>query len=83
MLGDAEIHALDSNLSSIVQQNQQHHADVQNLLDKFRQLLDNYNNLKSDYEEEKEAREKYKRMARGQVRRMIRQYVHCSALTVT
>ncbi|EHA27401.1 hypothetical protein ASPNIDRAFT_140582, partial [Aspergillus niger ATCC 1015] len=39
-----------------------------NLLEKFRQLLENYNNLKSDYEEEKEAREKYKRMARGQER---------------
>ncbi|GLA52249.1 hypothetical protein AnigIFM63604_009091 [Aspergillus niger] len=68
MLGDSEILALDSNLSTIVQQNQQHHADVQNLLEKFRQLLENYNNLKSDYEEEKEAREKYKRMARGQER---------------
>ncbi|PYI09223.1 C-x8-C-x5-C-x3-H type zinc finger protein [Aspergillus sclerotiicarbonarius CBS 121057] len=68
MLGDAEIHALDGSLGSIIQQNHQHHTDLQNLLDKFRQLLDSYNNLKSDYEEEKEAREKYKRMARGQER---------------
>ena len=71
MLGDAEIHALDGNLGIIIQQNQQHHTDLQNLLEKFRQLLDSYNNLKSDYEEEKEAREKYKRMARGQVRNMV------------
>lgn len=71
MLGDAEIHALDGNLGTIIQQNQQHHTDLQNLLEKFRQLLDSYNNLKSDYEEEKEAREKYKRMARGQVRNMV------------
>jgi hypothetical protein len=37
-------------------------------LQQFYHLLDNYNRLKSDYEEEKEAREKYKKLARGQVR---------------
>ncbi|PWY86767.1 hypothetical protein BO70DRAFT_427773 [Aspergillus heteromorphus CBS 117.55] len=68
MLADADIHALDTDLGAVVLQNQQHHDNLQALLGKFRQLLDNYNNLKSDYEEEKEAREKYKRLARGQDR---------------
>lgn len=67
MLGDTDIQALDGDLSSIVRDNKQHHDNVQGLLHKFQGLLDSYNLLKSDYEEVKEAREKYKRMARGQV----------------
>lgn len=67
MLADADINALDSHLGTIVRENQQHHDNLQNLLSKFQELLESYNNLKSDYEEEKEGRERYKRLARGQV----------------
>ena len=67
MLGDAEIQALDDHLGHVLRENQQHHENLQSLLQQFHLLLDNYNRLKSDYEEEKEAREKYKKLARGQV----------------
>ncbi|RAQ45430.1 hypothetical protein AFGD_005775 [Aspergillus flavus] len=68
MLGDAEIQALDDHLGNVLRENQQHHENIQGLLQQFHLLLDNYNRLKSDYEEEKEAREKYKKLARGQER---------------
>lgn len=68
MLGDTDIQALDGHLSSIVRDNQRHHDNLQGLLEKFHGLLESYNRLKSDYEEEKENREKYKKLARGQVR---------------
>ncbi|OJJ99112.1 hypothetical protein ASPACDRAFT_29631 [Aspergillus aculeatus ATCC 16872] len=66
MLADADITALDSHLGTIVRENQQHHDNLQNLLSKFQELLESYNSLKSDYEEEKAGRERYKRLARGQ-----------------
>lgn len=66
-MGDTDIQALDGQLSSIVRDNQEHHDNMQGLLQKFQGLLDSYYRLKSDYEEEKMAREKYKKMARGQV----------------
>jgi uncharacterized protein (DUF3084 family) len=68
ILGDSEIQALEGNLGAIVRDSQQHHDNLQNLLQQFHFLLESYNRLKSDYEEEKEAREKYKKLARGQVR---------------
>ncbi|KAB8236455.1 zinc finger CCCH domain-containing protein [Aspergillus alliaceus] len=68
MLGDTEIQALDSQLATVLHDNQQHHEKLQNLLQRFHLLLDNYTQLKSDYEEEKAARERYKKQARGQER---------------
>ncbi|KAF7586058.1 hypothetical protein BBP40_009624 [Aspergillus hancockii] len=68
MLGDADIQALDNHLGTILRDNQQHHENLQNLLQQFHLLLDNYNRLKSDYEEARESREKYKKLARGQER---------------
>lgn len=67
MLAETDIQALDASLASVVRQNEQHHDNLQNLLQRFHLLLDDYNRLKSDYEEEKESREKYKKLARGQV----------------
>ncbi|KAH8432720.1 zinc finger CCCH domain-containing protein [Aspergillus melleus] len=68
MLAETEIQALDADLASVVRQNDQHHDTLQKLLQRFHLLLDDYNRLKSDYEEEKESREKYKKLARGQER---------------
>ena len=68
MLAETEIQALDADLASVVRQNDQHHDTLQRLLQRFHLLLDDYNRLKSDYEEEKESREKYKKLARGQER---------------
>lgn len=70
MLRDADIQALDSHVGSIIQDNEQHHERVQGLLERFQLLLDSYNQLRSDYEEERENREKYKKLARGQVGRI-------------
>ncbi|THC88089.1 hypothetical protein EYZ11_012463 [Aspergillus tanneri] len=68
MLGESDIQDLDDHLGSVLRDNERHHENVQNLLQRFHLLLDNYNRLKSDYEEEKEAREKYKKLVRGQDR---------------
>ncbi|KAI9038263.1 zinc finger CCCH domain-containing protein [Aspergillus affinis] len=68
MLAETDIQALDASLASVARQNEQHHDNLQNLLQRFHLLLDDYNRLKSDYEEEKESREKYKKLARGQER---------------
>ncbi|KAL2823805.1 hypothetical protein BDW59DRAFT_92367 [Aspergillus cavernicola] len=68
MLGDAEIRALGGNLKSVSEDNQKHHQDLQKLLDQFQFFLESYNRLKSDYEEEKEGRERYKKLAKAQER---------------
>jgi chromosome segregation ATPase len=68
MLRDADIDSLNSHVSSLFRENEQHHASLQDLLTQFRSLLDDYSALKSDYEEVKDGREKYKKQARGQVR---------------
>ena len=67
MLGDSEIQALNSHLGAAVRDNERHHDDLQNLFEKFHDLLESYNFLKTDYEEAKEARDRYKKQARGQV----------------
>lgn len=41
---------------------------LSDMLDKYAVLIEDYKRLKSDYEEERDAREKYKQMARGQER---------------
>ncbi|PLN86359.1 hypothetical protein BDW42DRAFT_159087 [Aspergillus taichungensis] len=68
MLRDADIQTLDSHVGSIIRDNEQHHDRLQGLLTQFKGLLDSYNQLRSDYEEERENREKYKKLARGQER---------------
>jgi hypothetical protein len=67
MLGDSELQALNSSLKTVADDNQRHHQELHRLLDQFHFLLESYNRLKSDYEEEKEGRERYKKLARAQV----------------
>ncbi len=64
MLGDAELQELSG---AFALASQTHHNIVQELLQKYQNLVENYRSLKSDYEEEREVREKYKKLARGQV----------------
>ncbi|RMZ08686.1 hypothetical protein D0860_04554 [Hortaea werneckii] len=45
-----------------------HQESLAALLDDYAVLIDQYNRLRSDYEEERDARERYKQMARGQER---------------
>ncbi|KKK16269.1 hypothetical protein ARAM_003172 [Aspergillus rambellii] len=68
MLTDVEIQALDGNLKTMAQENDRHHQSLENLLGQFNALLESYTRLKSDYEEEKEGRERYKKLARAQER---------------
>lgn len=68
MLRNHDIQGLASQLRSVGRETQQHHENLGSLLQNFQSLLEKYNMLKSDYEGEKEAREKYKKMARGQER---------------
>jgi DNA repair ATPase RecN len=67
MLGDTELQNLDAQLKALGRSSREHHDTVQEVLDKYQNLIENYRRLKSDYEEEKESREKYKKLARGQV----------------
>jgi hypothetical protein len=67
MLGDAELRGLDAQINTLGLTSREHHDTVQELLSKCQNLLENYRLLKSDYEEEKELREKYKKLVRGQV----------------
>jgi chromosome segregation ATPase len=68
MLRDSDIDSLTNHLGALSKENQKHHETLQDVLGQFKCLLEDYSSLKSDYEEVKEGREKYKRQARGQVR---------------
>lgn len=67
MHGDADLRSLEKQLNAVSQDEEQHHGNLQNLLEQFRALMESYHLLRSDYEEEREGREKYKRLAKGQV----------------
>ncbi|KAL3458267.1 hypothetical protein BJX64DRAFT_225779 [Aspergillus heterothallicus] len=68
MLGNNELQALNSSLQTVADDNRRHHQELHKLLDQFQFLLESYDRLKSDYEEEKEGRERYKKLARAQER---------------
>lgn len=66
MLGDAQLDACEAQLRSFRMMNGQYYETIQDILRKYESLVEDYRMLRSDYEEEKENREKYKRQARGQ-----------------
>ncbi|OJD30736.1 zinc finger ccch-type protein [Diplodia corticola] len=66
MLGDAQLDACESQVRSFRMMNGQYYETLQDILRKYESLVEDYRMLRSDYEEEKENREKYKRQARGQ-----------------
>lgn len=68
MLPNTDLETLASDLASGSDEDSNHHNNVHVLLSKFRSLLEEYTTLKSDHEEVKERREKYKRQPRSQVR---------------
>ncbi|KAL4778548.1 hypothetical protein BJX76DRAFT_352533 [Aspergillus varians] len=53
MLGDASINTLDANLKVVTENDQNHHQILHQPLSQCRLLLDSYNGLKSDYEEQR------------------------------
>lgn len=68
MLGEGELNSLDRQLSDFTVATKSRQDALDELVTSYGKLLENYRSLRSDYEEEKESREKYKRMARGQER---------------
>lgn len=67
MLGDAELEALDAQLGDFSVSSTKHHDILQAVIQKYGKLLENYRILRSDYEEEKESRERYKKLSRERV----------------
>ncbi|KAJ9155825.1 CCCH zinc finger DNA binding protein [Coniochaeta hoffmannii] len=63
MLGDDELVRVANQLAEY-----RKNDTLSDILDKYAVLIEDYKRLKSDYEEERDAREKYKQMARGQER---------------
>ncbi|KAL2266712.1 hypothetical protein VTJ83DRAFT_6064 [Remersonia thermophila] len=63
MLTDQEIERANAQLAQFRTDD-----ELSRILDQYAVLIESYKRLKSDYEEEREAREKYKRMARDQER---------------
>lgn len=60
MLRDEEINAAASQLTAY-----RKNAELESILTKYADLIEDYRRLKSDYEEERDAREKYKQLARS------------------
>jgi hypothetical protein len=67
MLNDIDLEKLNSDLTAITQSSKTYQNNLQIVLDRFQDLLERYNSLKSDYEEEKAGRERYKRQAKLRV----------------
>ncbi|SMR62155.1 unnamed protein product [Zymoseptoria tritici ST99CH_1E4] len=66
MLNDADIDAASRQLEQLKLSGEEYHKTQTEVLEKYASLMENYRRLKSDYEEERDAREKYKQLARGQ-----------------
>lgn len=67
MLNDIELEKLNSDLTSLTQTSKTYQNNLQLALESYHDLLERYKSLKSDYEEEKAGRERYKRQAKARV----------------
>jgi len=68
MLGDNELAETSAQLDNLRLGNAKHQETLTEVLAKYGALIESYRRLKSDYEEERESRERYKQLARGQER---------------
>jgi len=68
MLGDNELAETSAQLYNLRLANTKHQETLGEVLEKYGALIESYKRLKSDYEEERESRERYKQLARGQER---------------
>lgn len=68
MLNDKEMEQAAQQLASFRAENGRHQTNLSEMLEKYTTLVEDYKRLKSDYEEERDSRERYKQMARGQDR---------------
>lgn len=67
MLWESDLHGLHSQLDDFIRDSKQHHNARLRLLQNCQELIESYRRLKSDLEDKRELREKYKNQARGQV----------------
>jgi hypothetical protein len=68
MLNDTDIDLAARQLDKLKLDGENHYKAQAEVLEKYAALMEDYRRLKSDYEEERDAREKYKQLARGQER---------------
>lgn len=68
MLSDKDMEQAAGQLASFRTENGRHQITLNEMLEKYSTLIQDYNRLKSDYEEERDSRERYKQLARGQER---------------
>ncbi|THW40676.1 hypothetical protein D6D21_06710 [Aureobasidium pullulans] len=68
MLAETELNKLEGQLANFNISTKARQDALEELTLSYGQLLEDYRTLRSDYEEEKESREKYKKLARGQER---------------
>ncbi|EOD51910.1 putative ccch zinc finger dna binding protein [Neofusicoccum parvum UCRNP2] len=68
MLNEPDLETLEDELKDYQLSERATHDKLQRLLQKHENLLKDYRQLRSDFEEEKESREKYKKIAKAQER---------------
>ncbi|KAK1086585.1 hypothetical protein LTR48_003444 [Friedmanniomyces endolithicus] len=68
MLTEKELDASSAQLDALRLISTQQQESLSQVLGKYEALVEDYRNLKSDYEEARDSRERYKQMARGQER---------------
>lgn len=68
MIGDGELDQTVAQLAQVQQDHTKQHQTLTEVLEKYGTLIEDYKRLKSDFEEERDSRERYKQMARGSER---------------
>ncbi|KAI6790124.1 hypothetical protein KC361_g8112 [Hortaea werneckii] len=68
MFSEQQLQRSADHLADFRHTNSRHQESLTALLENYAVLIDQYDRLRSDYEEERDARERYKQMARGQER---------------
>jgi len=68
MVSDQELEQSTAQLADFRATNEKHHTTLTEVLEKYSSLMQDYQRLRSDLEEERDSREKYKQLAKGQER---------------
>ena len=68
MPSERELDQTAAQLADFSKANEEHYKTLMKVMEKYSTLMGDYKRLKSDYEEERDSRERYKQMARGQER---------------
>ena len=64
MPSDRELESIAAHLAGFSEESRKHHKTLTEVLTKYDTLLEDYKRLRSDFEEERDSRERYKQMAR-------------------